>query len=61
LGVRDVPAGSNVVVACRGRGCPFKSKRYAARNGRVDAIRDFRRARLRKGAQVTVTVTAPDC
>jgi hypothetical protein len=59
LGVRDAPNGSRVVVKCAGKGCPYKSKRYAPKKGRVDAARDFRKARLRNGAKVTVTVTGP--
>jgi hypothetical protein len=58
LRVRDVPVGATVVIACHGRGCPFKTKRYKARNGRVDATPDFRHAKLANKAFMTVTVTA---
>jgi hypothetical protein len=54
--VRDVPAGATVVIACRGRGCPFKTKRYKPRKGRVDATRDFRHAKLANKAFMIVTV-----
>jgi hypothetical protein len=61
LNVRDLPPGSRVDVTCRGKGCPYTSKRYTPRrNGRVDLAKDFRRARLRSGAVVTVRATAPN-
>jgi hypothetical protein len=59
LNVRDLPSGSRVDVTCRGKGCPYKSKRYKPRkNGRVDLAKDFRRAQLRSGAVLTVRATA---
>jgi hypothetical protein len=61
LNVRELPAGSRVDVTCRGKGCPYKSKRYKPRkNGRVDLAKDFRRARLRSGAVLTIRATAPN-
>jgi hypothetical protein len=61
LNIRELPAGSRVDVTCRGKGCPYKSKRYKPRkHGRVDLAKDFRRARLRSGAVVTVRATAPN-
>jgi hypothetical protein len=61
LTVRDLPPGSRVDVTCRGKGCPYKSKRYRPRrNGRVDLAQDFRRARLRSAAVLTVRATAPN-
>jgi hypothetical protein len=62
LSVRNLPTGAKVVITCKGgkrKGCPYKKKTYKkATKGRIDAIKSFRRARLRARAVVTVTVTA---
>jgi hypothetical protein len=61
LSVRNLPAGARVVITCRGKhkGCPYKKKTYKQfSKGRVDAIKRFRKARLRAKAVVTVTVTS---
>lgn len=62
LSVRNVPAGAKVVITCKGgkrKGCPYKKKTYTEfAKGRVDAIRSFRKKRLKAKAVVTVTVTS---
>jgi hypothetical protein len=59
LVVTSVPAGGTVVVICRGRGCPFKSKTIKKR-GRVTLTRLFRRSKLRARTVVEIRVTAPN-
>jgi hypothetical protein len=61
LVVRNAPAGARVVLACRGPGCPFTGTKRASvpRDlAAVELTRFFRRAQLKPGARVTVTVTA---
>jgi hypothetical protein len=63
LSVRSLPAGAKVVITCKGgksKGCPYKKKSYTPTKGRIDAMKSFRKARLRAKAVVTVTVTAAD-
>jgi hypothetical protein len=62
LVVRLAPKGAMVTLRCRGRSCPFKStlKRTVARDlAPVSFSGRFRRARLRPGTKLTLTVTAP--
>jgi hypothetical protein len=60
LNVTGLPAGARVVVSCTGRGCPFRSKTFAPKNGRVDILPRIKRARLRAGAVLKVTASAAD-
>ena len=63
LVVRLAPKGARVTLSCRGRTCPFKSTRRA-RSPRdlapVSFSKLFRRARLRSGVRLTLTITAPE-
>jgi hypothetical protein len=61
LAVHDVPAGAKITVTCRGRGCPFRSKRRAARRAqrKIDLVKPLRRASLRPKSVLEVRVTAP--
>ncbi len=61
LGIRRARAGSTVRMRCRGRGCPFRSKRVKIRRNRakVTIRRPLRRAQLRPGARFDVRVTRP--
>jgi hypothetical protein len=63
LVVRLAPKGARVTLSCRGRTCPFKSTRRATvpRDlAPVSFSRLFRRARLRAGVRLTLTVSAPE-
>jgi hypothetical protein len=59
LVVKSVPTGGTVRVACRGRGCAFKSKTLKKR-GRVSLTSLFRHRRLRSRTGVEIRVTAPN-
>jgi hypothetical protein len=61
LAVRNAPAGAKIVVGCSGGGCPFKRSktvRVPRALAPVTLQRFFGSARLRKGARVTLAVTA---
>ena len=63
LVVHNAPAGSRVVFRCKGRSCPTrKTKRVTVKSvlTRVTLHRPFRRARLRPGTRLTVTITAAE-
>jgi hypothetical protein len=56
----DVQAGTTIVVTCKGPGCPPGFTQRLAKAKRSHSLtRRFRRARLRAGAVLQVTVTAP--
>jgi SMP-30/gluconolaconase/LRE-like protein len=59
LSVRRLVAADRVQVRCRGRGCPFASRRVARRAGATTArlTRLFARRRLRPGAVVEIRIT----
>jgi hypothetical protein len=62
LPVKGVPAGSRVTLTCSSKklGCTFKTKRLTATKATtVQLAKYFEKAKLRKGAQVTVVVTKP--
>ena len=60
LVVNEVPAGATVTVTCKGRGCPFKSRTFAAsRTGTATATKTFARKRLRPGVVLEVRITKP--
>ncbi len=61
--MRVAPKGAVVTLSCRGSSCPFKSakRRTVARDlAPVSFSRLFRRARLRSGARLTLTITAAE-
>jgi hypothetical protein len=63
LVVRLAPKGATVRLSCRGRSCPFTKTRVrtVARDlAPVSFSSAFRRARLRSGARLTLTITAPE-
>jgi hypothetical protein len=63
LVVRLAPKGARVTLRCRGSSCPFKTTRRStvARDlAPVSFSKLFRRARLRAGTRLTLTVTAPE-
>jgi hypothetical protein len=63
LVVRLAPKGARVTLSCRGSSCPFKGTKRStvARDlAPVSFTKLFRRARLRAGTRLTLTVTAPE-
>lgn len=52
------PPNASVVVVCAGGGCPFRSRSFALKGGKVALARVFKR-QLRAGARVDVVVAAP--
>jgi hypothetical protein len=60
LRVTRVPAGGTVDVRCAGPGCPFKTRRPGTRRGSAELRGLFAGHRLRRGAVVEVTVSAPE-
>lgn len=63
LQVRDLVAGSSLVVTCSGprRSCAFKKKRRSFKKATAKATLTglFRKRRLRPGTRIKVTVTTP--
>ena len=59
LRLNRVRRGHRVRLKCKGRGCPFKTrKRKVRKRGRLNIARPFDDARLRRGAMLTIRVTA---
>jgi hypothetical protein len=61
LVVHNAPAGARVTFRCTGRSCPSRrTRRVTVRSvlTRVTLHRPFRRARLRPGTRLRVTITA---
>ena len=61
LVVHNAPGGARIAFRCAGRSCPTRrTKRVRVRSvlTRVTLDRPFRRARLRPGTKLTVTITA---
>jgi hypothetical protein len=54
-----VPAGSRVVILCRGGGCPKTNAKRTARASRTMHVRRFARRVLRPRAVVRISVTKP--
>jgi hypothetical protein len=60
LELTDVVRGSTVTIACKGRGCPFASRRLrAARNGKLRLNNLFKRRRLAAGTRIQIAVRHP--
>ena len=62
LVVRNAPAGARISATCKGGGCPFKgTKKVRVKRdlAPTSLLPFFHRAKLRSGAHVTVTITAP--
>lgn len=63
LTARNVPRGSAITLSCRGRGCPFKSRRAvrsATKANHKLLTRALKRRALRPKARLTVRISAPD-
>ncbi|MDP9294749.1 MAG: MopE-related protein [Actinomycetota bacterium] len=63
LVVHNAPKGARIVLRCTGRGCPFKRARRRTVPRKLAPIvlhRGFRRARLRFGTRLQLTITAAE-
>jgi hypothetical protein len=63
LVVHNAPKGARIVLTCKGRGCPFKKARRRTVTRELQRVvlhRSFRRARLRVGTKLRVTITAAE-
>jgi opacity protein-like surface antigen len=61
LVVRGVPPNGNVVVSCKGRGCPFtRLKSFKRKKSTVSLTKVFKNKRLPVGAVIDITVIAPN-
>lgn len=58
LGVTGIPRGGRLTVSCRGGGCPFARRSFAARHGHVELTPIFKHASLRAGTTLEFEVTA---
>ena len=59
LELRGLPARAHVMVTCRGRGCPFTTRRFMPSVGVVSLTPAFRHARLAARAVIAISVDAP--
>jgi hypothetical protein len=59
LELRGLPAQAQVRVTCRGRGCPFTTRRFTPRAGAVSLTTAFRHARLAARTAIVISVDAP--
>jgi DNA-binding beta-propeller fold protein YncE len=59
LRVSEIAAGAAVQLRCKGRGCPFKRKRFPVSNGRADASKAVKKGKLRRGTRIQVWITKP--
>ena len=63
LVVHNAPAGARIVLTCKGGGCPIKKARRRTVSRELQRItlhQGFRRARLRIGARLRLTITAAE-
>jgi hypothetical protein len=61
LVINDVASGATVTIRCAGKGCPFKSRRFAAGSrGTASATKAFAKSKLRIGTVLEVRITKPD-
>jgi hypothetical protein len=60
LRLRAMTPGTTVTLTCKGRGCPFKTRKARpSSEGAVDAKRLLKKRKLSAGAVLTIRVTAP--
>jgi hypothetical protein len=59
LVLTGVPNGAKVTVHCHGHGCPFRSKTFKAKHGKVSLSKAFKGRKLGKRAKIEVDVTVP--
>ena len=58
LRLTRLPKGTTVNVSCKGRGCPFRSRRARARRSSIDLAKLLRHRALRPGVVLTLRLTA---
>ena len=59
LKLSGVTPGAVVTFSCKGRGCPFKSRRLKPRaNGTLDLAKVLKKRKLAKGALLTIRISA---
>jgi hypothetical protein len=61
LTVKDVPANATLLLTCKGKGCPFKTKRVTTTTAKrtLSLLAHLKKAKLRVGATLTLTISAP--
>ena len=59
LALSRVTVGATVKIACKGRGCPFRSKTDRPATGTLDVRRALKRKSLRAGTVLTITIARP--
>ena len=59
LVVNNVPAKARVKVTCTKRGCKVKTYKTTKAKRKLNLIKQFRKRRLKVGAKVRITITAP--
>jgi Putative metal-binding motif len=58
--LRDAPPNARVVVRCRGKRCPFRSKQTRVKSNGTAKLKKFFRRRLRAGQTIEVRILAPN-
>lgn len=59
LALKGLPSAAAVAATCKGKGCPFKRKQIAARNGAADLTALFAKHQLGAGVLIELKVSAP--
>jgi WD40 repeat protein len=57
--VTKLPATATVEIRCKGRGCPFAKRTVKIRDGKANAAKGFKRAKLRRGTRVQIRILVP--
>lgn len=59
LVLSGVPDGAQVKLSCKGKGCPFKSKTFRPKHGKVSLTKAFSHRKLANKAKLTISVAMP--
>ena len=57
--VTKLPATATVEIRCKGKGCPFAKRTVKIRDGKANAAKGFKHAKLRRGTTVQVRILVP--
>jgi DNA-binding beta-propeller fold protein YncE len=57
--VTKLPATATVEIRCKGKGCPFAKRAVKIRDGKANAAKGFKHAKLRRGTTVQVRILVP--
>jgi DNA-binding beta-propeller fold protein YncE len=57
--VTKLPANATVEIRCKGRGCPFAKRTVKISDGKANAAKGFRHAKLRRGTTVQIRILVP--